>query len=388
MARRLCSPPELIKLSSESEDVEVKKMAFLLLEELVFKDKEYEQPLNHLLLADLSEFFFDYASAMNLLKKLQTLILPEIDNELNQLVEDVYVSDNCRSENQKVYFDNADKDNCTSPISLAHYQLEEPRSETEKIFKFMFEQCDEGKWIEKHIVSSFYRRLTNINSNEIEDIFVLDKTDREKLVKHGFCSELPHDSQIVRILRDMDIALQYAIEWANHNETEINTEFIQEVHSLVIKSNRFEEREENEIVVIPIRKWRRTTVFHGKTVFPFFEEVPELIENFLEVVNQILKEMKENRSVEATTAFSNAAYIHNSFVEIHPFTDGNGRTARIIASLPLLIVGLPPICVRSCQRNTYFDVIVKTRKEKDLSILAKFLAEEMLASVQESEDYV
>jgi hypothetical protein len=38
-----------------------------------------------------------------------------------------------------------------------------------------------------------------------------------------------------------------------------------------------------------------------------------------------------------------AAYLHHAFVTVHPYSDGNGRIARYLASIPLLAAGLPPV---------------------------------------------
>lgn len=67
----------------------------------------------------------------------------------------------------------------------------------------------------------------------------------------------------------------------------------------------------------------------GETVFmpPETAEVPRLMENFLEWFNS--PEMKEIDSVIA------AGLTHYEMVRIHPFIDGNGRTARIMATLAL-----------------------------------------------------
>ena len=42
-----------------------------------------------------------------------------------------------------------------------------------------------------------------------------------------------------------------------------------------------------------------------------------------------------------------------SFVRIHPFFDGNGRIARLLANLPVLYAGFPPIVVPSEARLDY-----------------------------------
>jgi Fic family protein len=47
------------------------------------------------------------------------------------------------------------------------------------------------------------------------------------------------------------------------------------------------------------------------------------------------------------------ADLHLSFVTIHPFFDGNGRMARLLANLPVLNAGLPPIVVPQEDRYRY-----------------------------------
>jgi hypothetical protein len=44
-------------------------------------------------------------------------------------------------------------------------------------------------------------------------------------------------------------------------------------------------------------------------------------------------------------------------VRIHPFFDGNGRIARLIANLPVLGAGFPPILVPISRRSDYIDLL-------------------------------
>ena len=46
-----------------------------------------------------------------------------------------------------------------------------------------------------------------------------------------------------------------------------------------------------------------------------------------------------------------------AFVRIHPFFDGNGRMARLIANLPVLAAGFPPILVPMSRRGDYIDLL-------------------------------
>jgi len=64
-----------------------------------------------------------------------------------------------------------------------------------------------------------------------------------------------------------------------------------------------------------------------------------------------------NVATKAGVTMHNAAAIyaqaHMGFVHIHPFFDGNGRLARLLANLPLLASGLPPIVIAREARQPY-----------------------------------
>lgn len=51
------------------------------------------------------------------------------------------------------------------------------------------------------------------------------------------------------------------------------------------------------------------------------------------------------------------ADIHTSFVRIHPFADGNGRMARLLANIPLLVSGLPPLLIAAEARREYIALL-------------------------------
>ncbi len=53
-------------------------------------------------------------------------------------------------------------------------------------------------------------------------------------------------------------------------------------------------------------------------------------------------------------AIEKAAWIHAEFVKIHPFQDGNGRTARLIMNDFLLAHGFPPTSIKRKNRQEYF----------------------------------
>lgn len=71
-----------------------------------------------------------------------------------------------------------------------------------------------------------------------------------------------------------------------------------------------------------------------------------------------------------------AALFHFKFVYIHPFADGNGRTARLLMNLILMSHGFPPAIVKAEneQRLTYYETLEKAGVEKDVQPFVALIA--------------
>lgn len=88
-------------------------------------------------------------------------------------------------------------------------------------------------------------------------------------------------------------------------------------------------------------------------------------------VPQLLSEMlyqyrKENSS---SNIFEKVADMHIRFERIHPFSDGNGRTGRVLLTKELLRKGYAPVVVSIDDKAKYIDLLAK----QDVSSLASFL---------------
>ena len=103
----------------------------------------------------------------------------------------------------------------------------------------------------------------------------------------------------------------------------------------------------------------------GRYGFPSPAEVPALMGDFSRWLAR----------AEAGPATAFAA--HRQLVAIHPFNDGNGRTARLLMNLVLLRAGYPPVAIRLEDRVAYlvslqsvdreeFDRLLYTRLEATL----------------------
>ena len=87
------------------------------------------------------------------------------------------------------------------------------------------------------------------------------------------------------------------------------------------------------------------------------KDVPALTAEVLDCVNAT--RLRPDDAGEAAPAY---ARIHAGFVSIHPFWDGNGRLARLIANIPLLSAGLPPLVIPKEERRTYIDTLARYQR--------------------------
>lgn len=110
---------------------------------------------------------------------------------------------------------------------------------------------------------------------------------------------------------------------------------------------------------------RRTQVFVGSfTPVPPEEVLPQMTE-FINWLND--EETLRLDPVEL------AALAHYKLVFIHPFIDGNGRTARLLLNLILMQAGFPPIIIPVESRVRYYETLVEAN-QGDLRPFIRFIA--------------
>lgn len=69
-----------------------------------------------------------------------------------------------------------------------------------------------------------------------------------------------------------------------------------------------------------------------------------------------------------------AAWTHAEFVRIHPFVDGNGRTARMLMNYQLMLAGFLPVSVAKERRIEYYDALEAYAVHGELRSFADMVA--------------
>ncbi|MHB1152370.1 MAG: Fic family protein [Eubacteriales bacterium] len=80
-----------------------------------------------------------------------------------------------------------------------------------------------------------------------------------------------------------------------------------------------------------------------------------------------------------------AAYTHAEFVKIHPFEDGNGRTARLIMNYQLMTAGFLPVSIAKENRLFYFEALEEYAVKGNLQLFADMISD---LEAQQLKDYI
>ena len=74
---------------------------------------------------------------------------------------------------------------------------------------------------------------------------------------------------------------------------------------------------------------------------------------------------------------------HRRLADIHPFNDGNGRTARLLMNLILIRSGYPPVAARPGDRPAYVEALQEAQAGRGSARFDRLLYERLDATLAE-----
>jgi len=233
----------------------------------------------------------------------------------------------------------------------------------EKIKKKKF-QFDDLKPFSKTFqtnMEEWYRIELTYTSNAIEGN-TLTRQETALVVEKGLTVEGKSIVEHIEAINHAK-AYEYIQSLKLNNITQITEQIILKIHETILQN----------IDSQNAGRYRNVSVrIAGSTVIlPNPLKIPDLMEKFVNWLHNSKKILPEI-AIEA----------HLKFVSIHPFADGNGRTARLLMNLVLMTGGYPPVVISNKNRRQYIDIIEKVQLTDDLSDYEIF----MLESIEKSFD--
>lgn len=168
---------------------------------------------------------------------------------------------------------------------------------------------------------------------------------------------------------DLNEAYDYMMDLASKRQP-LTTTTIRDLNRLVMLKNTDERSQAGAYRVINV--WPNGQEDHpyiAPTVIPF--EIQELID-------------WSNKAVNELHPVQYAADLHQKFVSIHPFVDGNGRTARLLMNFALSEAGYPVISIMPDKRSRseYMDALATSRETGNLIPFEELVADYTIRTLE------
>jgi Fic family protein len=148
-------------------------------------------------------------------------------------------------------------------------------------------------------------------------------------------------------------------EYSNHKLISENT--VLEIHKIILSGINDADA--------GLYRSVRVYISGSRTVLPNPVKVLDLMTEFGKWLTDT--ENSAGKAIEA----------HYKLVTIHPFVDGNGRTARLLMNLILLQAGYCPIIVRPRDRKRYLNILENRQTKEEVEPYSKFMLEALSRSL-------
>lgn len=162
-----------------------------------------------------------------------------------------------------------------------------------------------------------------------------------------------------------------------HLEAKNHLEAIRRIYDLVRDKRQFSESDLLELHRLVMSKIDESIAGKYRNMQVYIEgaaHVPPPAAKVAGLMEQVIYGM--NGKAHGILAVKSASKIHHLVTWIHPFTDGNGRVARLLLNLKLMRSGFPPIVLRKTRRKSYYSALEKA-DDGDMYPITTFIANEV-----------
>lgn len=244
-------------------------------------------------------------------------------------------------------------------ISPSWFRRKDELERTSTEYAEFIEQIKRRHAIETGIIERMYDISKGVTETLIEKGFA------DVLISHGDFNDNITKDQLLNHLKDHLSAVDTVFEFVKSNR-ELTLGFINDLHQVVTAHQEFAEGRDQfgTKLKIPLIKGKfkerenNPSRIEGETKITYKYCPPEHVyaemDNLIIIYNDLL-----TKNIHPVTI---AAWFHHAFSIIHPYQDGNGRLARLLASLIFIKFGLFPLTVL---REEAKDIYLKALGEAD-----------------------
>jgi Fic family protein len=207
------------------------------------------------------------------------------------------------------------------------------------------------------------------NSSKIEGCS-LSETDTKVLIENNITAQGKPLADHLMVRDHYEAFL--IIKEAAKLKRKLSTDFIKEINANVMKSTGGPVSTITGNFDTSKGDFRLAQVYVDKKYFPDFSKLPHLIQQLVEKVNSRIDRVTGDGIIKL------AADLHYNFVNIHPFGDGNGRSARLLMNYIQLYHDEPLIKIFTEDRTEYIEALNETEVKENPEIFRDFICRQQI----------
>ncbi|TRX60021.1 Fic family protein [Fulvivirga sp. M361] len=215
------------------------------------------------------------------------------------------------------------------------------------------------------IHSSSVMEGSTLTIDETEMLIEEDTTPKGKPLEHSL------------MIKDHFQALQYVIEQSKEINA-ISESIIKKIRVLIMRSTGGEYSAALGTVDSRLGDFRLSASrAAGGSYYVSHDKIVPMMNDLYKNVNDSI-----NKTLSIDDVMTLSSYAHLQFLTIHPFVDGNGRSARLLQNLILLKHNLPLLIIRHENKADYIAAIKLSRQEEEVIHFETFLKNEYIFHIQ------
>lgn len=211
-------------------------------------------------------------------------------------------------------------------------------------------QLDGYKPLQNELIKNleeWFRIELTYTSNAIEGN-TLTRQETAMVVEEGLTVQGKSLTEHQEAINHAD-AFDFIQTLINKKRQELTEKDILDIHSIIL--SKIDDTNKGRYRTVAVR------LKGSETILPNPIKVPELMEEFINWLQSKIADHAVKIAIDA----------HLKLVSIHPFVDGNGRTARLFMNLLLMQAGFPPAIVRKEDRSEYINSLEKAQTKNDFA---------------------
>jgi len=236
-------------------------------------------------------------------------------------------------------------------LETNHYLEKAKKKKIKKSLYFNKEQLDNIEATLLHFNSSFLK-LDKLTQKEILDIFTINFAVNSTSIEGNtitlneahtlFQENILPKNRTLREVYDL-INTKKVLDFLEENKPKITFELIEKIHDMLLENIDKRKGFRNHDIKILRRPFKPSPARYVKADMKL-----------------LLDWYDKNKNKIYPPAL--IAFLHHKFENIHPFSDGNGRTGRVLMNYILSFYNYPPFIISQRFRKEYLDVMNEADK--------------------------